>query len=87
MREIHLNDGSVYAVTMCGASGGYLWITMPDLSDLATAFGIFNDPEKTRFITHDVGNNDHQVYEGYTELTMVENNNGITVVLKKVGES
>ena len=86
MRTITLNDGTVYTVTMCGASGGLLWITIANYPlGMADAAVTFSDTERIKSIKHEAGENDHATYDGYTRLhsLQMDAEGGLTVALMK----
>lgn len=75
MRNIRLNDGSVWPVDRCAAANGllYLRLTAPGITIL-TAAQAFDDPEKTARIEHyfDGTDTDRHVYEGLTRLIFLQ---------------
>lgn len=86
MRTITLSDGTTYTVSMCGASGGVLWITIDGYEgSMLDAVTTFSDATKTASIAHAAGENDHVTFAGYTTLTSLQfdNEGGLTIALKK----
>lgn len=88
MRKIIFANKKEYDVNRCGAADGYLWIGFPDgVMDFAQAVQILSDVEATKKIvsTYDFEGME-TVYEGYTELQMIqkEYDGTLLVSLKKV---
>lgn len=87
MRTITTVSGTVYRVAFCGASDGYLWITLSGFcGGIPAAAVAFDDPSDTAEIVHEWSGNDRETYTGYTRLVQVETvDEGVRVVLKKEG--
>ena len=70
MRKIILADGQEFAVSMCGAADGVLWIRfVKDTVDFPGLVQVFSDPEKTCKIVHTYDFEGMETeYDNYTEL-------------------
>ena len=88
MRKIVLANKKEYQINRCGASDGYLWIGFLDgVMDFVKAGKILSDVEATKKIidTYDFDGME-TVYEGYTELQIIqkEYDGTLLISLKKV---
>ena len=86
MRNIRLNDGTVYAVDRCGAASAHLLINITSGENIAALAVAFSDETKTKVIEHfyDDSPNDHVTFEGYTVLSAVSvSDTGISINLAK----
>lgn len=83
MRMIRLNNGESYPVTRCGASEGYLWISLPEMTE-EDAQAVFGSPENVTDVYHDWDGNDQTCFSGYTQLRRcVPIDNGVMITLAK----
>lgn len=88
MRKIRLTDGSEYQVDRCGTMNDLLLIRVIE-GTIVTLVPVFGDPVKTARIEHyfDGTETDHVVFEGYTNLkTVSEDETGILIYLKRRGD-
>jgi hypothetical protein len=88
MRKIILANEKEFEINRCGAADGYLWIGFPDgVMDFTQAVQVLSDVEATKKIisTYDFEGME-TVYEGYTELQIIQKEYGGTLLvsLKKV---
>lgn len=88
MRKIIFANKKEYEINRCGAADGYLWIGFPNgVMDFAQAVLVLSDVEATKKIvsTYDFEGMEI-VYEGYTELQIIqkEYDGTLLVSLKKV---
>lgn len=82
-RHVKLTDGTVYPVSLCGATNDMLSLTVTQgtLLDLVMVFGVH---EKVATIEHwyDGTETDHVFYKGYTELRVAsQTRDGVTLML------
>lgn len=90
-RTVTLNDGSEYDGSAYTNSERDLLIVNIDNLDMAAAFPIFMDPDKTKKIRSVVFNNNahraisDNTYEGYTRFTLIQRygDDGISVHLRR----
>lgn len=68
MEKILLNDGQEYAVRVCGAQGGNLYITLAQPMTVQDAARVFGDPDITGKITLYEGEKEKATFAGYTGL-------------------
>lgn len=82
MRLLKLNDGTVIVVNRCGAFERVLWIGLQDIHTFIEAAQIFSDKTKTEkmICTNEQSQEVLEVYEGYTDLVIIQNQNGTIVV-------
>lgn len=87
-REVKFADGTAFPCGMCGESNGVLWILLDtDLSFVGIA-EFLSDLKNTQTIkSYAVGYEEEaQVFEGYTGLTVVQKTTGgYQIALRKEG--
>ena len=86
MRNIRLNDGTVYTVDRCGGDSRNMAANITSRATLASLVEVFNIPEKVSHIEHyyDGTKTDRVVYDGYTELIgACVTDTGVTITLRK----
>jgi len=66
-QNLTLNDGTTLEPAHAIEAGGVLWIYLDGGIEMAAAFELLNDPEKTGRITAD-DFGAVELYEGYTDL-------------------
>lgn len=73
MRRIRLANDTEYEINRCGAADGVLWIGFPpgELT-IAQAAQVFSDTQATAIIASFFDGGTDRVYEGYTELVVVQ---------------
>ena len=86
MREVCFADDTKFMIGMCGMSNGVLWILLSTDMTFLEIVTFLSHPTNTETIKcYSVGHEeDAQVYEGYTGLTMVQKTaEGYQVALRK----
>lgn len=86
MRQIRMNDGTEYPVTLCGASGPSLCINLVGCFSVLEIADAFSDASRTSEITF-ISPDESTKYTGYTRLYGVvqgspENTNILVTMLK-----
>ena len=85
MRILILNDGTKHEIYRCGAADNVLWIGLTGETEMIPVINAFSDPEKTEKLTstYDSEGAHTTVYEGYTNLTIVQKQkDGILIALR-----
>ena len=86
MRRIRLANDAEYEINRCGAADGVLWIGFPpgELT-IAQAAQVFSDTQATAVISSFFDEGADRVYEGYTELVVVqtEYDGGTLIALRR----
>lgn len=85
MRRIRLANDAEYEITRCGAAEGVLWIGLPELT-IVQAAQVFSDTQATAVIASFFDGGADRVYEGYTELIVVQTEyDGSTLIALRRG--
>ena len=68
--RVTLNDGTIFEDSQCGYAEHTLWLWLKGIT-FAQAFAAFSDPEKTKTILFQYGNQE-ETYTGFTEINLIQ---------------
>lgn len=84
-RQIVMNDGTIYEDATIGYNGGVIWCNVPNKT-IADVIPDFTDHQKTEKLIFQYGE-DEDVYEGYTTLGAILQQENMAQIQLKRGEA